>query len=101
MWFKIFLASAGLLCLLAVLFDWAWFFNNWRARPIVEALGKEVAQLFYALLGACFLFAAYYLEPESTAQGSARTSSRTAPASPQSPTPDPATARPPQLAPYP
>ena len=100
MWFKFALAGAGLLCLLAVLFDWAWFFNNWRARPIVEALGKEVAQLFYALLGACLLFAAYYLEPETAAQGGANTSSRSAPASRPS-EPDPAAHRPVQLAPYP
>lgn len=100
MWFKICLASAGVLCLLAVVLDWAWFFDNWRARPIVEALGKEVAQLFYALLGACFLFAAYYLEPESAAPRAGATAPEKA-RSAAPPTQEPASAGLRQLAPYP
>ncbi|MBN9411082.1 MAG: immunity 17 family protein [Burkholderiales bacterium] len=56
-----FLFFAGLFCMAGAALDWSWFFDNWRAKPFVEALGREGARLFYVALGTCLMSAAYYM----------------------------------------
>ena len=41
----------GLLCILASVYDWDWFFENYRARLFVTLFGREGARVFYLILG--------------------------------------------------
>jgi hypothetical protein len=42
---------AGVVSVLASVFDWNWFFTSQNARFIVENVGRKRARLFYGLLG--------------------------------------------------
>lgn len=42
---------AGLLSLLASLFNWNWFFTAQNAQLIVRNVGRQRARLFYGVLG--------------------------------------------------
>ena len=45
------IAFVGLFPILAAVFDWDFFFNNYKARPVVKVLGRSGARIFYAVLG--------------------------------------------------
>jgi hypothetical protein len=51
----LFLVAGGLFSVCGAVFDWDFFFNNYRARPIVAMLGRTGARVFYALLGAAIM----------------------------------------------
>lgn len=44
-------ALAGIISLLAALFNWEWFFSTRNARSIVHNAGRGRARLFYGILG--------------------------------------------------
>ena len=45
----------GAFCLLGATTNGDWFFTNWKARPVVNTLGRTGARVFYVLLGTAFL----------------------------------------------
>ena len=51
------ITAVGLFSLSGAVFDWEWFMNNRKARPIVGIFGRSGARIFYALLGAAFVTA--------------------------------------------
>ncbi len=44
-------ALAGIISLLAALFNWNWFFTARNAQSIVRNVGRKRARLFYGVLG--------------------------------------------------
>ncbi len=53
-------AIAGILSLLASVFNWNWFFTAQNAQFIVRNVGRKRARLFYGLLGLVMLGMAFY-----------------------------------------
>ena len=53
------LTAAGLFSIVCAVKEAKWFFNNSRARPIVEIFGFKFAKLFYILLGLIFVLLAF------------------------------------------
>lgn len=53
-------AVAGILSLLASVFNWNWFFTAQNAQFIVRNVGRKRARLFYGLLGLIMLGMAFY-----------------------------------------
>ncbi len=53
-------AIAGILSLLASVFNWNWFFTAQNAQFIVRNVGRKRARLFYGLLGLIMLGMAFY-----------------------------------------
>ncbi|MBQ8296298.1 MAG: immunity 17 family protein [Ruminococcus sp.] len=41
----------GLFPICGAIFNWNWFFNNYKARGIVRVFGRTGARIFYALIG--------------------------------------------------
>jgi hypothetical protein len=52
----LFAYMSGLFVIAAAILDWDWFFENWRARFFVDALGRDGARLLYGVLGVGLLF---------------------------------------------
>ncbi|ULJ69463.1 immunity 17 family protein [Wielerella bovis] len=50
--------GGGILCIAAAIYDWDWFFDNFRARPFVALFGREGARWFYAILGVFLIMVA-------------------------------------------
>jgi hypothetical protein len=42
---------SGLLCIVAAILDWDWFFDNWRASLFVNLFGRGGARIVYVILG--------------------------------------------------
>ena len=53
-------AVAGILSLLASVFNWNWFFTAQNAQFIVRNVGRKRARLFYGLVGLIMLGLAFY-----------------------------------------
>ncbi len=51
---------AGLLSLLASIFNWNWFFTAQNAQFIVQNVGRTKARIFYGVLGLVMLGMAVY-----------------------------------------
>lgn len=51
---------AGIVSLLASLFDWEWFFTADNASFLVKRLGRNGARLAYGTVGLTFIAAAIY-----------------------------------------
>lgn len=49
------MVSTGLFCLVVVLTDRDWFFNNPNVAFVVRILTRRGARLFYGLVGLCAL----------------------------------------------
>ena len=45
------LIAGGAFAICGAIFDWDFFFNNYKARPIVALFGRNGARGFYFLLG--------------------------------------------------
>ncbi|MCB9245482.1 MAG: immunity 17 family protein [Flavobacteriales bacterium] len=58
--------GAGVFSLLASLFNWEFFFTNYRARFFVKLFGRQGARIFYSLLALFMFFIAYkiFTSPE-------------------------------------
>jgi hypothetical protein len=52
----LFAYAAGVFVIAAAIFDWDWFFNNYKAKFFVDALGRNGARMFYGVLGVAILF---------------------------------------------
>jgi hypothetical protein len=52
----LFAYMSGLFVIAAAILDWDWFFEDWRARFFVDALGRDGARLLYGVLGVALLF---------------------------------------------
>lgn len=48
-------ATAGILSLLASVFNWNWFFEAQNTQFIVRNVGRNRARLFYGILGALLM----------------------------------------------
>ena len=57
----IFFVFAGLFPIAAAVFDWDFFFDNYKARPLVKLLGRDGARIFYGVLGFVLIFAGILL----------------------------------------
>lgn len=62
---KLLAMGGGVLCILASIYDWDWFFDNFRARPFVRLLGREGARWFYAILGLFLMVMSFRFMPSS------------------------------------
>lgn len=51
---------AGIVALLASLFNWEWFFTADNARFLVNRLGRSGARWVYGIIGVLFIAAAIY-----------------------------------------
>lgn len=51
---------AGIIALLASLFDWEWFFTADNAKFLVKRFGRTGARWAYGLAGVLFIAAAIY-----------------------------------------
>ncbi len=51
---------AGIIALLASLFNWNWFFTADNARFVVKRLGRGGARIVYSVIGMAFIFAAIF-----------------------------------------
>ncbi len=45
----------GLFCIVCSIKEYNWFFNNRKARLVVEMFGKKAAKIFYIFIGAFLL----------------------------------------------
>lgn len=57
---QILFALAGVLSLLASIFNWNWFFTAQNAQMIVRNVGRGKARLFYGVLGIILIGAAVF-----------------------------------------
>lgn len=62
---KFLMMSGGVLCILAAINDWDWFFDNFRARPFVRLFGRKGARWFYAILGLFLMVMGFRFMPSS------------------------------------
>lgn len=51
---------AGILSLLAALFDWEWFFTSQNAQFVVRNVGRRQARWFYGILGGILICTAVF-----------------------------------------
>ena len=58
---QILFALAGIISLLAAIFNWNWFFTAQNAQMIVRNVGRLKARLFYGVLGIILIGAAIFL----------------------------------------
>lgn len=47
----------GMLCICGSVFDFEFFFKNYRARPFVDLFGRNGARIFYIVLGIFLIIA--------------------------------------------
>jgi hypothetical protein len=57
----LFAYMSGLFVIAAAILDWDWFFEDWRARFFVDALGRDGARLLYGVLGVALLFLGFWM----------------------------------------
>ena len=62
-------ALAGIVSLLASLFNWNWFFTAQNARFIVQNVGRGRSRLFYGLLGGIMIAMAVFFYFETKSRG--------------------------------
>ncbi|NDV59341.1 immunity 17 family protein [Bacteroides sp. 519] len=59
---------AGIISVLASLFNWNWFFSARNAQLIVRNVGRNRARLFYGVLGVILMGMAVFFYFETIAQ---------------------------------
>lgn len=57
---QILFALAGIISLLASIFNWNWFFTAQNSQMIVRNVGRVKARLFYGALGVILIGAAVF-----------------------------------------
>jgi hypothetical protein len=57
----LFAYMSGLFVIAAAILDWDWFFEDWRAKFFVDALGRDGARLLYGVLGVALLFLGFWM----------------------------------------
>lgn len=43
--------ACGAFSICGGVFDWEWFMNNYKAKPLVAIFGRKGARIFYGILG--------------------------------------------------
>jgi small neutral amino acid transporter SnatA (MarC family) len=51
----------GLFTITCVYFDFDWFMNHYKARFLVETLGRQGARVFYAVLGIALMILGFVI----------------------------------------
>jgi len=51
---KIALFIAGAFCICAAIWNWDFFFSNYRTKPFSRLFGRNGARIFYIVLGVFF-----------------------------------------------
>jgi len=54
--FAVIMALGGIFSICASIFNWDFFFENYKARPVVKLIGRNGARVFYVLLGLFVIF---------------------------------------------
>lgn len=44
--------GSGIFCILGAALEWDFFYNNYKAKRMVNMFGKQGAKIFYIILGA-------------------------------------------------
>lgn len=57
---------AGIISLLAAVFDWEWFFTARNTQFAVKSVGRKRARLFYGVLGIILIGMSVFFFPEYT-----------------------------------
>ena len=48
--------GAGIFSVFCAYMDFDWFFNNYKARPLVKTFGRERMRIFYIIIGIVIFF---------------------------------------------
>ena len=54
--FMIIMALGGIFSICGAIFNWDFFFENYKARPVVKLFGRNGARIFYVLIGLFCIF---------------------------------------------
>ena len=54
--FMIIMVLSGLFSICGAIFNWDFFFENYKARPVVKLIGRTGARVFYVLVGLFCIF---------------------------------------------
>ena len=54
--FMIIMALGGFFSICGAIFNWDFFFENYKARPVVKLIGRNGARVFYVLVGLFCIF---------------------------------------------
>ena len=54
--FMIIMALGGIFSICGAIFNWDFFFENYKARPVVKLIGRNGARVFYVLVGLFCIF---------------------------------------------
>lgn len=57
----IFVFGGALMCILASIFNWDWFFNNRRAYIFVKIFGRNGARIFYVILAFVLIYLGFQM----------------------------------------
>ena len=57
----ILMTIAGAMCIASAIFNWDWFYTNFRASLFVKILGRTGARILYAIIGVFLMLAALRL----------------------------------------
>ncbi|MBR5150660.1 MAG: immunity 17 family protein [Bacteroidaceae bacterium] len=57
---QIIMLLAGVVSLLAALFNYEWFFGARNAQPVVKYIGRRNARLLYGAMGVLLIFSALF-----------------------------------------
>ncbi len=58
---RLLILFGGVFSICGAVFDWDFFFRNYRALPVVKLFGREGARKFYIGLGAILIAAAIFI----------------------------------------
>ena len=61
MFWKLMTIGGGIFCIWASVTEQEWFFNHWRARPIVKLFGMNGAKIFYIVLGVLLIVMSLFI----------------------------------------
>lgn len=54
--FMLIMALGGIFSICGAIFNWDFFFENYKARPVVKLIGRNGARVFYVLVGLFCIF---------------------------------------------
>ncbi len=54
--FMLIMALGGIFSICGAIFNWDFFFENYKARPVVKLIGRTGARVFYVLIGLLCIF---------------------------------------------
>ena len=54
--FMLIMALGGIFSICGAIFNWDFFLENYKARPVVKLIGRTGARVFYVLIGLFCIF---------------------------------------------